>query len=309
MEARVKKTMSSDIHQNLKILRSVVKGHLKLIDLIQGILTSDPDYLTTRKENIPIEEEIITVLVPTLLVLKSSCKTILDLSRTPGIQVRDCFCIARSIVELAVNICYILAGGPSVAEKTLRHARQKMYRNIQRESKIGKHSVEFSFSGEKNLRLNKNLEIALKEFTSSKGREKDWTDLNIDQRIDKVGEAFGENVLGHLHLTRFMIYRDASEILHGTVFGALYSLGLVEPTYRSALENPANEYGGKHLMVLMGSISAVMAVEKSFHKKYGFEYLDKRSRKLWEKIGTSPWSKETNNEQINQFKVVIKNKQ
>lgn len=305
----MKKSESNVIPQNLKILRSVMKGHLKLNSLIQGVLISHPDFTVTRKENIPIEEEIKTVLVPALLVLKTSCETILILSKNPGIQVRDCFSIARSIVELTINICYILAGGPSIAEKALRHARQKMYRNIQRESKIGKNSITLLYSGKRDIWLSEDLRKSLEEFTSPSGREKGWTDLSIDQRIDKVGEAFGNTVLNHLHLARSMIYRDASEILHGTIFGALYTLGLVEPICQSALKNPEDEYGGKHLMVLMASISSVMAIEKCFHKKYGFEYLDKKAVKLWQKIGMSPWSQKSSiNEQFNKFKVEINNK-
>lgn len=177
-----------------------------------------------------------------------------------------------------------------MAERAIRHAQQKMHRNLNRESKIGKQIFKVVFSGKDDFSDARQLKESLNEFTSKKGREKDWTDLNIEQRIEVIGKAFGDSVLGHLHFSKFLNYRYASEILHGTHFGTCYTIGLVE-SYYNPLHSLGNEFGGKHIMVLMATTSAIFALEKSFHEKYGFDYLNRESKKLWKKVGTSPWSK------------------
>ncbi len=288
--------MSKDISQNLRILRSIIRGHIKLINLLSGILIDHPGSLIHRKEKASIPGTIKAILFPSLVALSSSCTTILKLSTVPGLQTRDCYGIARSIIELSINLSYILAEGPPLAKKAIRHAQQKMHRNLNRESKIGEQLISVLAGRKGDLSDELKLTEILKEFTSKKGREKDWTDLSIDQRIEAVGIAFGDNILGHFHFSKFLNYRYASEILHGTHFGACYTFGLFEPYSSNPLAAPGNEFGSKHIMVLMAITSAIFALEKSFHKKYGFEYLNRKSINLWAKINTSPWSKEDKTE-------------
>ena len=136
--------------------------------------------------------------------------------------IRDGFGIARSAVETAVNAAFIAVGGESVAEQAIKHMRQKRWRDLSREAKIG--GWRMTVSREVGLTPEDlpGLPEALEEYTNRRGREvRDWTPVGIEERIDAVGEScrragvcFGAAV--------FAIYRPSSELLHGTYYGVNY---------------------------------------------------------------------------------------
>ncbi|MDR4485442.1 MAG: DUF5677 domain-containing protein [Nitrospirales bacterium] len=286
---KVKHTINAELFESLKILRSILRGHKRLSEIIVGVLVGHPGCLKTREEKFSIEASVKTALIPTFFAFASSSKTIVELSKMPGVHTRDCFGIARAIIELGINICFILAEGSSAAEKALRHSRQKSYRNLERESKIGKLMVKVLYSGKKDITLTEIHEREIKEFTSKRGFQKNWIDLSLDERIETIGQSFGERVQILLQVARLSVYDTASEILHGTVFGAMYSLGLMDPPVSVSEKSLGNELGDKHFAVLFGPVLVGFAVEMAFHKKYGYKFLNDRSNKLWRKYGRMPF--------------------
>jgi hypothetical protein len=74
------------------------------------------------------------------------------------------------------------------------------------------------------------VQAAVAAFTTKKGREiTQWTPENVEERIKAVGTKHGPRAEGGLMFGLFAIYRHGSEIAHGSLFGALYSLGLTLP--------------------------------------------------------------------------------
>lgn len=177
------------------------------------------------------------VLPLMLQALGSSSNTLLRLSDEPGLQSRDCFSICRSIVELAVNLCYICAEGEAVAERAERHAQQKTLRDQNRTSRIGDQEIRLYFQAMEVIEAPEELKESLVEFTSRSGREKGWTDLSIDSRCERVGLVLGPKILTPLHWARFAVYRHSSEILHGTFFGVCFFTGLTDPAGPPASAN------------------------------------------------------------------------
>lgn len=51
--------------------------------------------------------------------------------------IRDCFGIARSVRDGAVNVAYIVAAGNDAADRARRHALQKGYRDLHRKDPTG----------------------------------------------------------------------------------------------------------------------------------------------------------------------------
>src|SRR5690606_37509589 len=69
----------------------------------------------------------------------------------------------------------------------------------------------------------------LREFTSRSGREiTAWTPENVHQRLEVIQRHFGEDTVRELAFG-LLLYRHASEIAHGTLYGALFSWGAMEP--------------------------------------------------------------------------------
>jgi hypothetical protein len=74
------------------------------------------------------------------------------------------------------------------------------------------------------------LQQSLAMFTGKKDREiTTWTDENVKERIEKIARKHGLPAVTGLMFGLFSIYRHSSEIVHGSLFGAQYSLGLTLP--------------------------------------------------------------------------------
>jgi hypothetical protein len=91
----------------------------------------------------------------------------------------------------------------------------------------------------------------LEEFTSKSGREvTSWTPENVSQRLEAVYSKFGSNTTRGLAFG-LLLYRHASEIAHGTLFGTLFSWGAME--VGKPLSNPGEmgEFRKKELRHLV----------------------------------------------------------
>ena len=106
-------------------LRTIIEHSIRLVDGLIAATMEHESIKSIRTENTPIPDLVAQVLPLMLQALGSSSYTLTRLSGTSGLHTRDCYSIARSVVEIAVNICYILAEGPNAAERAIRHARQK----------------------------------------------------------------------------------------------------------------------------------------------------------------------------------------
>jgi len=260
-------------------LAGILDERANIIASLIAVLIDHESARSVRTETTRIDEPVAHVLPLMLQAVNSSTRTVVALSTDVTFCVRDCYSISRSILELALNACFILARGPQLAERAIRHAEQKSYRDTQRESKVGKSIINVSVNPKIVPSSVPGLEAALDEFSSKSGAEKgNWVDESVDERLAQVGQRFGDDVLTELHLARFMIYRHASDILHGTFFSALYFFG--KTTGSRTLDESAKNIGDQHINLLIACGFALEAVVKSFDLTYGFQWGAKRSREL-----------------------------
>jgi len=275
----------TELLQFIHILRSALVIHIRFIDGIIAVLVGHDTETAMHEESTEVDQTVSQALVLMLQAVGSSSHTLAVLSKAPGLHTRDCYSIVRSIVEGAVNICYIIAEGPNAAEQALRHARQKCFRELDRQSRIGEALIQLAWTPKPDAKFIEGLKGDLAEFTSRRGREKSWTDLSIDDRIEIAGTKLGGNILTYLHFARFGIYRHASEILHGTLFGAMFFLGMTSPS--GPPQSPhelAKTIGEVHMLVLFAGIQALSAIVEAFHHAYGWYKAYKHSRELWDEV-------------------------
>jgi len=243
-----------------------------------------------RDDEKPVEEDVSQALIPMLQAIGSSSNALVMLSESSGLHTRDCYSIARSIVEASINACYIMAKGEDAANRALRHARQKAFRDLERQSIIGNSVINLVFSGKPKPESIEGLQEDIEEFTSKTGREKGWIDLSVDERILEAGSVLGGAIATLLHWSRFAVYRHSSEILHGTLFGAMYFLGLTQPGVKSgkSLEGFEDSIAQQHVMVLLASQFALFAIVESFHLAYGFSKALEQSEALLGELRSIP---------------------
>ncbi|MCZ8528703.1 DUF5677 domain-containing protein [Alteromonas sp. PRIM-21] len=154
-------------------------------------------------------------------------------------RVNQCYIISRALLERVINFCYLLYSPEEEYESFVAYTKNKVARSLSRKIEIGgQKKISLEFSGGQ-YELPKDYRDAVERFTSEKGREiPRWTKLNIEKRADFLDLKAGRNLLLHV----LMIYGDASEALHGTLYGALFHLG----TFSSGNIPSDQESLGKH---------------------------------------------------------------
>ena len=152
-----------------------------------------------------------------------SINSVLRLTDTRDMAIRDCFGIARSAAETAVNLAYIAIAGSTAAERAIQHARQKRWRDLHRQGRL---------AGDLTISVQRKIDFPASDFpglvedlsnftTKNGGEVRDWTPLTIQDRIDLVHASCpaAAKLLGG---AIFSIYRPSSELLHGTFYGVNY---------------------------------------------------------------------------------------
>ncbi len=279
--------LSPELSDCIQRLRAILTERLEIITALIAVAIEHPS-ASVREEAEPLPTVIAQVLPLMLQALGSSSNTIIKLCDAPTFQTRDCYSIVRSIVEMATNLCYIIGKGPEAAERALRHARQKAYRDMERRSRIGNSAICLQYAQRPHPSTVAGLEEEMAEFTSRQGREISWTEESIDERIESAGRDLGDTVLTPLHWARFAVYRHSSEILHGSLFSALYFFGLTQSRGPRSVSEAVEFCGEQQMLLLLATGLSLQAVTAAFHLRYGFRAAHERSSALTKSMASIP---------------------
>jgi hypothetical protein len=156
-----------------------------------------------------------------------SCQSILILSE--GKKLRDSMGLARMVLDLALNIGYFSVKGQSAIDKALKHAHQKSYRDLNRDFNIDDIQIFIGLKNLESVEMPEKLKEAIEEYTTENGKEeRAWTGDNVFKKIKLIRQKHGKGVGTAYAMATFEIYRHSSEVLHGTMFGSMYALGITE---------------------------------------------------------------------------------
>jgi len=166
------------------------------------------------------------------VLLGSACQTataIAKLSESPEIFLAECIVLARGFLEKVINFCYLLVCNREEYERFLKHTIQKSYRKLNRKIALDEHAFQIKWTGEIDVDNIPELKEALAKFTSESGKEKThWTKANLLDRIKIITQNSKLQSASFL-LNTLTIYEDASEALHGTLYGCSFHTGAYEP--------------------------------------------------------------------------------
>jgi hypothetical protein len=175
-------------------------------------------------------------MFPMLDAIEESTGTLLDLVCLR--RMRDCYVIARVVYETSVKACFILAAGDEVAERARRHLKQRSLRDLDRSFYIADEKMSLKWSGANEVLGDPENQQILREFTSRTGREiTTWTDQDVPERLKVIYEKYGK-ASRNLYWA-LLLYRHASEIAHGSLFGVLFSWGQRNRRARALLKTLA----------------------------------------------------------------------
>ena len=138
--------------------------------------------------------------------------------------------LSRPFIESIINVGFICAKGDEAIIKSKKYAYQKGYRDLFRELKLNHFEIKNGLTSHKEFidqHRPQNLVDALEEYTTKNGNEKtSWTDETAKQKVEEISKQYGVWVNGLLTFAFFNIYRDVSEIIHGSYYGVLIMTGM-----------------------------------------------------------------------------------
>ena len=214
--------------------------------------------------------ELTSVIGPILKLNLDTGKSIKLLAE--NIHLRDLIILSRPFIESIINVGFICAKGDEAIIKSKKYAYQKGYRDLFRELKLNDIEIKNGLTSHKEFidqHRPQNLVEALQEYTTKQGNEKaSWTNETTKQKIEEISKQYGIWVNGLLTFAFFNIYRDVSEIIHGSYYGVLIMTGMQNKditAFKSSDE--AAKYFTDHqfklgtLIVQQVSISIVAIIE------------------------------------------------
>jgi hypothetical protein len=151
----------------------------------------------------------------------------------------DCFTsasvmLARAFMEQSINFCYVSLCDEKEYSSFILHPLYKHYHNIglsKLEDDTESYKENMAAKKDKQERL-KNTPIvqeALSIFSETNPRLS-WTKKTLTQRIDVIKEH-GKLLDVFFTINKLRYYSDASETLHGSLYGCLHNLGILMPNF------------------------------------------------------------------------------
>ena len=188
----------------------------------------------------------------------------------------ESYMLARALLEKSINYMYLLVCDEDEYQKYLNYTRQKGYRILNRSFMVGDQKSELKWSGFIDLDDNLELKEAVNQFTSGKGKViTRWTPLSLSDRLATIRDK-GKIKIEGLMLATLGIYDDASEALHGTLYGSTFHYGFFEGKIPSSVEDLAETYRNKLLFLFfalgtcIGSLLEVISGVYPAEKVKGF---------------------------------------
>lgn len=168
------------------------------------------------------------------IVLASCCNNasaIATLGQEELYFYNEAIVLARAFVERVINFCYLLVCDESEYQNFLKYSLQKGYRKLDRHIAVSNKIVGIKYTGGIEPDMVPGLSDALKDFTSGHGREiTHWTKASISDRLSVISQRTSINVEGFM-VNMLSIYEDASEALHGTLYGVSFHTGAHQPGF------------------------------------------------------------------------------
>lgn len=223
-------------------------------------------------------------LYPLLFSIHHTGLSISLLSR--HLHLKECYILARSFLESLITYTYILSCDEEEYSRYLAYTKQKAYRVLNRSLTAGDSKVRLRWTGPIELEKEPELKKALELFTSEKGKAKTrWTSHSLSEMLESIASGGGLEI-GYLMFAILGIYDNASEALHGTLYGSIFHIGTFAgktPTSKNELKKNWNEQFST-LFLMLGS--CIHTLIYAFHKVAAVKHIPKESTENLKTIGS-----------------------
>jgi len=149
------------------------------------------------------------------------------------------YILYRAVIEKLVTFWHLQIASDEVFSDYFQYHLHKTYRKTQKEVRVQSKNGEVGYRTVSTFDLSQfpEMEKAVKRFTSKTG--KPLTRWHNDSLTNRIAEVKSTGIIDTvvIELLTEHIYDDASEALHGTLYGCLFELDVFEP--RPASKSPA----------------------------------------------------------------------
>lgn len=209
-----------------------------------------------------------------LLGISDSLESLSVLSRIN--KMRDCYVISRMIYETTLNVLYIAATNFEAMKDMIEYTKEKSKFESARSISTDKETVFFVFDGEKHtVGFSKNNPINMK------GDPRDWTGVNISNRINLINKQYGDMIARYLQIAHLTIYRTSSDIVHGTLYGMRHSLGIANKKDQTfSVERMLNHNFGTIITLMLTVSQCVYSILFAFNEELELKEYEKQYNEL-----------------------------
>ncbi len=170
-------------------------------------------------------------------LLRSACNTgaaLLQLAHQTDIFSSQSVMLARSFMETVINFCYACICDEKEFRAFVLHPIYKQYHNAghpKMEDDLEELHENIKRREEKQAKLREKsiVQEALSIFSETKPGM-NWTKKRLGERIEAI-EDWGKVLDVFFTISKLEYYSDASEILHGSLYGCTYNIGAFEPGF------------------------------------------------------------------------------
>lgn len=141
-------------------------------------------------------------------------------------RTNQAYVISRALIERVTNFCFLQLCTDAAFSDYLDYSLNKAGRSLDQSIEAnGQVKARLALNGG-DFELPPEIRAAIAKFTSERGREKTrWTNVSLPERAAVIEAKLGNT---GLFMSLLAIYANASEALHGTIYGAVFHLGTYE---------------------------------------------------------------------------------
>lgn len=143
-------------------------------------------------------------------------------------QVRNAMILSRALTEACVTAAYLRSADDEVRSSYAKFTIARQHRAENSEVALSSFHLTVSRAGAPSPSNSAILKDAIDLFTGPKGGAKTrWTSLSLQKQLQVVEDAGIIDISPHA-FALLALYDEASEALHGTLYGAINHFGLTE---------------------------------------------------------------------------------
>lgn len=141
-------------------------------------------------------------------------------------RTNQAYIISRALIERVTNFCFLQLCTDAEFSDYLDYSLNKAGRSLDQSIEANGQVKARLALNEGDFELPPEIRAAIAKFTSERGREKTrWTNVPLPERAAVIEAKLGNT---GLFMSLLTIYANASEALHGTIYGAVFHLGAYE---------------------------------------------------------------------------------